>query len=62
MRKTTSAWSCRPFLYPGTLPNELPLMARVVHVGDEAWSLELLRQKGVIETGGLRLSWQPGQA
>ena len=54
--------SGRPFLYRGELPDQLPPMARVVRVGDRAWSLELLRQKGVIETDGLRLSWQPGQA
>ena len=29
-------------LDPGALPDERPPMARVVHIGDEAWSLELL--------------------
>jgi hypothetical protein len=52
----------RPFLFAGELPEELPAMARVVRVGDRAWSLELLREREVIETGDLRLSWLPGQA
>lgn len=36
-------------------------MAYVVAVGSEAWSLDLLRQKGQIEAGDLELSWEPGQ-
>lgn len=36
-------------------------MARVVTVGGEAWSLHLLREKGRIESGGLVLTWKPGQ-
>jgi hypothetical protein len=51
-----------PFLFRGDLPEEVPAMSRVVRVGEEAWSLDLLREKGTIETGDLRLSWTPGQA
>ena len=51
-----------PFLFRGDLPEDIPAMARVVRVEDRAWSLELVRQREVIETDGLRLTWQPGQA
>ena len=51
-----------PFLFRGDLPEDIPAMARVVRVDDRAWSLELLRQREVIETDDLRLTWQPGQA
>jgi hypothetical protein len=54
--------AARPFLFQGELPEELPAMARVVRVGDSAWSLALLRERGEIVAGDLRLSWQPGQA
>ncbi len=36
-------------------------MARVVAVGAEAWSLELLRSKGRIEKDDLVLTWTSGQ-
>lgn len=51
----------RPFLYRGPLPEGIPALARVVRVGAEAWSVALLRRRGVIETGELRLSWRAGQ-
>jgi hypothetical protein len=51
-----------PFLFRGDLPEEIPAMARVVRVEDRAWSLDLLRDREVIETADLRLSWVPGQA
>ena len=50
-----------PFLYNGDYPEGIKPMARVVAVGKEAWALELLRQKGRIEAGGLVLTWEPGQ-
>ena len=37
-------------------------MARVVAVGDRAWSLDLLRREGRVESGELVLTWTPGQA
>jgi Protein of unknown function (DUF3179) len=51
-----------PFLYHGLLPNEIAPLARVVRVGDEAWALDLLRARGAITAGDLRLAWEPGQA
>lgn len=52
----------RPFLYGGEMPDDVPPLARVVRVGDQAWSLDLLKEKGTIEAGDLRLTWEPGQA
>lgn len=51
-----------PFLYQGEVPDGIAPLARVVVVGDEAWSLEQLREAGRIEAGDLVLSWRPGQA
>jgi len=51
-----------PFLYRGPMPEEVAPLARVVRVGDEAWALDLVRDKGQIEVGDLRLVWEPGQA
>jgi hypothetical protein len=51
-----------PFLYHGMLPRDIAPLARVVRVGDEAWSLELIRQKAPFEAGDLRFTWEPGQA
>jgi hypothetical protein len=51
-----------PFLYHGMLPKDIAPLARVVRVGDEAWSLELIRQKAPFEAGDLRFTWEPGQA
>ena len=50
-----------PFLYDGELPAEVPAMARVVVVGEEAWTLELLRRQGRLEAGDLVLTWEAGQ-
>ena len=54
--------AARPFLYDGSLPQGIAPMARVVAIGDEAWSLDLLRREGRIESGDLVLTWTPGQA
>jgi hypothetical protein len=51
-----------PFLYYGMLPQEIAPLARVVRVGDEAWSLDLVRDKAPFEVGDLRFTWEPGQA
>ena len=51
-----------PFLYHGLLPDGLAPLARVVRVGDQAWALDLVRAKGELTTGDLRLAWEPGQA
>ena len=51
-----------PFLYDGEVPAGIAPLARVVVVGEEAWSLDRLREAGRIEAGDLILSWRPGQA
>ncbi len=53
--------SAQPFLYRGLLPNGIPALMRVVAVGDEAWSMALLRKKKRIEKGNLVLTWEAGQ-
>lgn len=50
-----------PFLYDGRLPEAIAPLARVIAVGEEAWSLDLLRRSGRIESGDLILTWTPGQ-
>jgi hypothetical protein len=50
-----------PFLYDGSLPQGIAPMAYVVAVGDDAWTLDLLRDKGRIDAGDLQLTWEPGQ-
>ena len=52
----------RPFLYRGELPENVPALSRVVRVGDRAWSVDLVKERGLIETGDLRIRWSPGQA
>jgi hypothetical protein len=55
--------SARPFLYRGALPKGIAPLARVVSVGERAWSLDLLRARQRIETDdGLVITWTPGQA
>ncbi len=51
----------RPFLYDGPLPQGIAPLARVVRVGEEAWSLALLRAEGETVSGDLRFTWTPGQ-
>ena len=51
-----------PFLYDGSMPEGIAPLAYVVAVGDEAWSLDLLRAKTPIEVDGLVLTWEPGQS
>jgi hypothetical protein len=50
-----------PFLYQGEMPKGINPMVRVVVVEGEAWSLPLLRDKGVITKGDLVIRWRPGQ-
>jgi hypothetical protein len=50
-----------PFLYDGEYPEGIAPMAYVVAVGDQAWTLDLLRARGRIETGDLVLTWTAGQ-
>lgn len=50
-----------PFLYDGSMPDGLPPMTRVVVIGDMAWSLPMLREKGWWSDGDLKITWEPGQ-
>lgn len=51
-----------PFLYDGALPKGFAPLSRVVRVGDQAWSLALLRCVGKIQTpDGLEITWREGQ-
>ncbi len=50
-----------PFLYKGDLPKDMRATARIVVVGNEAWTLEVLKQHRKIERGNLVISWEPGQ-
>lgn len=54
----------RPFLFRGDYTGPGTPLMRVVAVEGraEAWSLQLLRARGEIADGELRLRWQPGQA
>ena len=55
--------SSRPFLYRGELPpHGIAPLARVVRVGDRAWTLERLRAEETVSEAGVTLSWRPGQA
>jgi hypothetical protein len=51
----------RPWLYSGDMPKGIAPLARVVSVGKQAWSLDVLRQRKRIEAGDLVLTWVPGQ-
>lgn len=50
-----------PFLYRGPMPEKMPAMSRVVVVGDEAWDLRLLQDKGRVETATHVIEWRAGQ-
>ena len=47
--------------FPYGLPDGVDPLARVVVIGDQAWTLALLRDKKMIETGDRVLMWEPGQ-
>jgi Protein of unknown function (DUF3179) len=51
-----------PFLYRGKYAGPAAPLARIVAVGEEAWTLDLLKKRRHIEAGNLVLSWEPGQA
>ncbi|WP_404379432.1 DUF3179 domain-containing protein [Caenispirillum salinarum] len=53
----------RPFLFSGETPGGVEPMMRVVALGDEAWTLPLVRERGRVETDDGRLiTWRAGQA
>ena len=47
--------------YPYPLPEGVSPLARLIVVGDEAWTLDLVRAHGRIERGDLVLTWEAGQ-
>lgn len=53
----TADW---PMLYRGDYEGPVAPLARVVVVGSQAWSLDLVREKVIVESGDLRISWQSG--
>ncbi len=55
--------SNRPFLYSGEMPpHDIPALARVVRVGDQAWPLTRLAEEGELTEAGVTFSWTQGQA
>ena len=53
--------AARPFLYRGEMPEGIAPMAYVVKIGKEAWPLALIRERGELTAGDLRLRWVAGQ-
>ena len=51
-----------PWLYRGAMPTGIAPLARVITVGQEAWSLDLLRELRTITKGDMVITWEPGQA
>ena len=51
-----------PFLFSGEVPPGIAPLARVVVVGDRAWSLTHLKNHREIVSDGLTIRWRPGQA
>jgi hypothetical protein len=51
----------RPWLYSGAMPKGIAPLARVVSVGTQAWSLDLLKARKRIESEDIVLTWEPGQ-
>ena len=47
--------------FPYDLPKGVRPTARVVVIGDEAWSMALLRRRRTVAAGDLVLTWEPGQ-
>jgi len=53
----------KPWLYIGDPPpHDIPMMARVVVVGDRAWPMERLVRAGAMTEGGVTLRWEEGQS
>lgn len=51
-----------PYFYKGEYKGPPDPMMRVVAVDNEAWSFELLQQKGKIEHEGIVITWSAGQS
>jgi hypothetical protein len=55
--------SARPFLFNGEMPpHDIPALARVVRVGDQAWPLTRLAKEGEVSEAGVTLTWIAGQS
>ncbi len=52
----------QPFLFRGAAPEGVPPLARVVAVGGEAWTLDLLKKRQKIEVADLLITWEAGQS
>lgn len=52
----------RPFLYRGDTPKGIAPMAAVLVIGKKAWSLDYIKSKVLVESDGLIIEWQAGQA
>ncbi|MCH8197970.1 MAG: DUF3179 domain-containing protein [Proteobacteria bacterium] len=50
-----------PMLFKGEAPNGVAPLSRVVTVGEEAWSLDLVRKMKRITKGDLVITWESGQ-
>ncbi len=48
--------------FKGELPGEIAPLARVVRVGERAWSLDFIRENGRLVVDDLVITWEPGQA
>jgi hypothetical protein len=51
-----------PFMFHGDYEGAVAPLEYVVAVGDQGWSLELLRRVGRVETAELVIEWRPGMA
>ena len=55
--------SAKPFLYDGSQPpHGIAPLERVVRVGNRAWRLTRLAERGAVSEAGLRITWRAGQA
>ena len=50
-----------PFLYDGETPDGIAPLARVVVVGDTAWSLDYIRDVKTLKSDDVIITWKPGQ-
>lgn len=47
--------------FPYDIPPGVNPMDRVIVVGDEAWTVDLVKARGTVAAGDLRLTWEAGQ-
>ena len=53
----------RPLRYDGEMPpHQVPPLARVVRVGDSAWTVQRVREEGGVSENGIKIFWSAGQA